>query len=55
MNDAQPTGIWKCVAVCGSVCAAGCWTCVGDGPVVIADAATGGPAFATGSAKGATR
>lgn len=44
------TRIVVCGATCAAVCLSGCFGCVADGPVIIADAATGGISFATGAA-----
>lgn len=35
---------------CALVCASGCFYCIGDGPVFLADAVSGGTAATTGAA-----
>lgn len=50
----KKAGIGKCALVCGSVCGTGCSGCFLDGPVFVADAATGGTSAATGAATGFT-
>ena len=46
MNE---TRVIVCGATCTAVCLAGCFLCVADGPVVIADAAGGTASAMTGS------
>ena len=52
MHKASTKGFWKCLAACTAVCGAGCLACLLDGPIFIADTATGGAALATGSSAG---
>lgn len=40
----------KNIVVCIAFCGAGCLACIGDGPVIIADVASGGTVLASGSA-----
>jgi hypothetical protein len=53
MNEVQPRGFWKCAFVCIGVCGPGCFGCFGDGPIFVADTATGGGAFMSGMGAGA--
>ena len=50
MNKVGTNGAVKCIAVCIGVCGPGCIACFGDGPVIIADVASGGTVLASGSA-----
>lgn len=52
MHKASTKGFWKCLAACTAVCGAGCLACLLDGPIFIADTATGGAALASGSSAG---
>lgn len=54
MNTVQPAGFWLCLVACTTVCASGCFNCVWDGPIFIADTATGGTSLASGAGAGAT-
>lgn len=38
-----------CSVACVTVCGSGCFACVADGPIIVADAATLSVAFMTGS------
>lgn len=49
MYDIQPTGL-ICALVCAGGCTGGCLVCVLNGPVVIADAASGGTSLTSISA-----
>lgn len=46
MKEVEPKGIVLCIAFCG----AGCLACLSDGPVIIADVASGGTVLAQASA-----
>jgi hypothetical protein len=52
MNIIQPTG-FLCVVACAGLCSAGCFTCIADAALVIANAATGAPSLASGFGAGA--
>lgn len=54
MNQVQPMGFWKCLVACTSICAAGCSGCLIDGPMFIADSATGGVSLASGASAGSS-
>lgn len=45
MNEIVTSNIVVCIAFCG----AGCLACISDGPVIIADVASGGTVLAQGS------
>lgn len=53
MNKVGTNGAVKCIAVCIGVCGPGCIACFGDGPVFVADTATGGSALMSGMGAGA--
>ena len=53
MTEVKPDGFWACAGICVLGCGAGCWGCIDDGPVVIMDSVTGGPAFFSGAGTGA--
>lgn len=46
MKEVQPNGVVFCVAFCG----AGCLACLSDGPIIIADMASGGTVLTQASA-----
>lgn len=52
MNEVQPQGAGTCAAACAGICLAGCAICLADGPIFIADTATGGTSLASGTAAG---
>lgn len=54
MDVVRPTGVWTCVVACSAVCGSGCFYCLADGAIFIADTATGGTALASGLGAGAT-
>ncbi len=39
-------GFWKCVVGCTDICGSDCLYCLWDGPIFVADIATGGTALA---------
>lgn len=47
-------GFWKCVVGCVGICGSGCLYCLWDGPIFVADTATGGTALASGLSAGAS-
>lgn len=53
MNNVVANGIAKCATVCIGVCGAGCIACFGDGPIFVADTATGGASLMSGMGAGA--
>ena len=53
MNEVKPNGAVRCIAVCIGICGPGCIACFGDGPIFVADTATGGAALASGMGAGA--
>lgn len=53
MNIVGTKGVAKCAAVCIGICGPGCIACFGDGPIFVADTATGGSALMSGMGAGA--
>jgi hypothetical protein len=54
MHKMATKGIWRCLVACVGICGAGCSACLLDGPIFIADTATGGASLASGAAAGAS-
>lgn len=54
MSEVSTQGIPICIAGCTSICLAGCSICLADGPIFIADTATGGVSLASGAGAAAT-
>lgn len=55
MNDISNESVTICAVACATICLAGCNLCLLDGPIFIADTATGGASFASGAGAGATK
>ncbi len=53
--NAVPYGVGTCAIACISICGTGCLSCFIDGPIFVADTATGGAALASGLTAGATK
>ena len=54
MQKMAAMGVWRCLLACTGICGSGCTACLVDGPIFIADTATGGTALASGAAAGAS-
>ena len=54
VGEVSTQGVPTCIVGCTSSCLAGCAICLADGPIFIADTATGGASLASGAGAGAT-